>query len=128
MGRLRGLFTGSARTTAKLVVRTCGHPGCRIRASLCDVDHIEPWVAGDGRTDQHNADARCNPHNRYRHRARWRSRRATNGRVYSIRADGTIVLPAGERPPDFFSPDDDPAEDARLRRLARARASALCAG
>ena len=44
-------------------------------------------------TDQNNADIRCGPHNRFKHRQRWRTRRDTNGRTYSIRPDNTIVLP-----------------------------------
>ena len=39
--------------------RRCSHPGCQIPASLCDVDHMQSWGADHGRTDQHNADARC---------------------------------------------------------------------
>jgi hypothetical protein len=125
MGRLQRLFTGSARTAAQLLTRTCTHPGCTIPAHLCDIDHMQPWAAANGHTNQHNAAPLCNPHDRHKHRAKWHTRRATNGRIYSIRADGTIVLPAGERPPNFHDPDNDPATLAHITHIARQRALAL---
>lgn len=124
MGWAQRLFTGSARTAAQLLAQRCSHPGCVIPATVCDVDHMQPWVEG-GRTDQHNADARCGPQDRHKHRARWETRRATSARVYTIRGDGTVILPVGERCPEFFDPDDDPVEIARQVRLTKARCAAL---
>jgi hypothetical protein len=153
LGRRQRLFTGSARDAAKLMVRHCEHPGCELPAEWCEVDHAVEWAEDDGPTDQQNARIRCGTHNREKHRKRWRTRRATNGRSYTIRTDGTIMLPAGARAPTFTAPAprpgidpgtdldadldrdpdldrdlDDPAEIARLTLLARKRLAALSAG
>ncbi|MDW3213942.1 MAG: HNH endonuclease signature motif containing protein [Ilumatobacteraceae bacterium] len=112
LGRRQRLFTGSAREAAKLLTRTCTHPDCRVPSRFAEVDHIDEWAGGSGATDQHNADVRCGGHNRFEHRQRWRTRRDRNGRSSSIRPDGTIVLPVGEREPDLTSDE--------LTRIARA--------
>ncbi len=125
VGRRRRLFTGSAREAAKLLVHHCEHPGCGLPADFCDVDHAEEWADG-GLTDQTNARIRCGSHNVDKSKHRWRVRRATNGRTYTIRSDGTIMLPVGVRPPTF--PDDDdhsPEEIIRLIGIARQRAASL---
>lgn len=119
LGRERRLFTGGARVAAQLAARHCSHPGCDVPALRCDVDHVDEWVADDGRTDQRNADPKCGVHDRFKHRERWTSRRSEHGRVYTRRADGTIVLPVGEREPDLSF---DEAE-----RLIRKRMEALIA-
>lgn len=117
LGRRQRLFSGSAREAAKLLARTCTHPGCGVRSRCAEIDHVDEWAGGHGATDQHNADVRCGVHNRFKHRQRWRTRRDEHGRSYSIRSDGTIVLPVGEREPDL-SVDE-------MTRLARTRAAAL---
>lgn len=109
MGRRRRLYTGSAREAAKLLITRCQHPGCRLPARFSDVDHADEWVADRGATDQANADIRCGPHNRAKSRHRWRTRRATDGTTYTLRADGTVMLPVGARPPEFAEPDDLPS-------------------
>ena len=123
MGRRRRLFEGAAREAAKLLVLRCEHPGCELPAEFCDVDHADEWTDG-GQTDQHNSRVRCGSHNVDKNTHRWRSTRATNGRTYTIRQDGSILLPVGVRPPTFPS-DDDPGHVAHLTRLARQRAAAL---
>jgi hypothetical protein len=123
MGRRRRLFEGPAREAAKLLVLRCEHPGCELPAELCDVDHADEWTDG-GSTNQSNSRIRCGSHNVDKSKHRWRSRRATNGRTYTIRSDGTIMLPVGVRPPTF--PDeDDPDDIEHLTKLTRERASAL---
>lgn len=119
MGHKQRLFAGSGRLAATLLALHCSHNGCDVPAALCDVDHMDEWAAG-GATDQVNADNRCGRHDRFKHRARWRSRRAPNGRVYNVRPDDTIVLPVGERPPDLTA--DELARTAR-RRLHEATRS-----
>jgi hypothetical protein len=128
LGRRQRLFTGAAREAAKLLIVRCEHPGCVLPADFCDVDHATEWAHG-GRTDQTNSRIRCGGHNIDKTKKRWRSRRATNGRTYTIRTDGTIMLPVGVRPPTFPDEDDpeSPAEIERLTRLARARAAAITA-
>lgn len=126
-GRRQRLFAGAAREAAKLLILYCEHPGCDLPADFCDIDHAEEWADG-GATDQANARLRCGSHNTLKSRRRWRSRRATNGRTYTVRADGTIMLPVGARPPTFPSHDeesDDPIEVARATIHARRRAAAL---
>lgn len=117
LGRKRRLFTGSARVAAKLLARRCSHPGCNVAATFSDVDHLDEWARDHGATDQRNADIQCGRHDRFKHRKRWRTRRSTTGRIYSIRSNGTIVLPVGERPPDL-SVDE-------AQRITRARLAAL---
>ena len=112
-GTKQRLFTGLARQAALLLASTCTHPGCRLPARLCQVDHITEWSTGEGATDQRNSAIKCGGHNRFKHRERWTTRRDSCGRVYSLRPDGTIVLPAGERPPDLSI--DELAERTRNR-------------
>ena len=103
LGRTARVFTGPARQAAKLLTTHCDHPGCGLAAQLCEVDHSTEW-SDHGRTDQANAGIECGSHNRLKHRKRWRTRRDIHGRIHTIRADGTIMLPTGTRPPVF--PDE----------------------
>jgi hypothetical protein len=108
LGRKVRVFTGAARDAAKLLAVQCDHLGCALPAELCEVDHSIEWH-DDGPTDQDNAGVRCGHDNREKHRKRWRTRRDTHGRIHTIRADGTIMLPVGVRPPVFpEDPDDEP--------------------
>ena len=111
-GTKQRLFTGHARDAALLLATTCVHPGCRLPARMCEVDHVTPWPAG-GPTNQSNANIECGPHNLFKHRAGWSTRRDDRGRTYNIAPDGTIVLPVGERPPDLTH--DDAVHLARQR-------------
>ena len=103
-GTKQRLFAGLARQAAMLLRRTCESPGCDMPAAWSQVDHNIEWADG-GRTDQDNSNVVCGSHNRIKHRQRWRTRRDDRGRAYTIRADGTIVLPVGERPPDLTPVD-----------------------
>ncbi len=107
LGRRQRLFSGSARDAARVLFVRCEHPGCELPADLCEIDHVVEWVDG-GSTHQANARVLCSSHNTDKTRRRWRSRRATDGRTYTVRADGTIMLPVGVRAPIF--PDEDDAE------------------
>lgn len=94
----RRLFTGVWAVAAHLARPTCEHPGCELAGHLCDVDHRVPYSYG-GATAQPNSAIECSTHNRLKHVRRWRTIRATNQRLITIRPDGTLMLPAGERPP-----------------------------
>jgi hypothetical protein len=107
LGRKVRVFTGPARDAAKLLALHCDHPGCDLPADMCEIDHSTEWSA-DGRTDQDNAGVECGGHNRDKHRKRWRTRRDIHGRTHTIRADGTIMLPVGVRPPTF---PDEPSDE-----------------
>ncbi|MCB0967808.1 MAG: hypothetical protein KDB37_13310 [Ilumatobacter sp.] len=43
----------------------------------------------------------CGVHNRIKHRDQLTCQRDTHGRIHTIRPDGTIILPIGQRPPDL---------------------------
>lgn len=123
MGRAARLFTGPAREAAMLLTRTCEHPGCDLPADFCEVDHAVEWVSGGGGTDQENARVLCGRHNRWKSQNNWQSKRATNGRTYTIRDDGTVVLPVGALEPEF----EDPVETQRQHHFARQRVRELVA-
>jgi hypothetical protein len=46
----------------------------------------------------------CGPHDRWKHANHIRSRRATSGRLFLIKPDGTTVLPIGAREPNWAEP------------------------
>jgi len=118
LGTRSRVFTGAAREAALLLANYCSYPGCEIRARHSQVDHMIEWANG-GTTSQYNAQPRCGPHNRFKHRERWQSKRDERGRTYDIRPDNSIVLPVGERPPDLTHD--------QLDEMARARVRELCA-
>jgi hypothetical protein len=122
LGARKRLFTGNARIAATLLEQFCQHPGCEVPADRCQIDHNQSHTAG-GRTDQVNARPECGPHNRHKYEHGWRTRRAANGRTYNIRADGTLILFVGERPPPFSRADQDDADDqlSGMEYLAAAR-------
>jgi hypothetical protein len=137
MGRKARLFTGPAREAAKLLVRRCDHAGCDLPEDFCEVDHVTEWV-DLGTTDQINAGVDCGHHNREKHRKKLTRRRCVHGQSYTIRPDGSIILPVGTRPPTFpDDSDDDEADEAaddtqddaieiaHQTRRARARLRAL---
>jgi Domain of unknown function (DUF222) len=110
MGRKTRLYTGSARTAAKLLIRHCQRPGCELPADFSQIDHNHEWNT-NGQTNQNNAGIMCGPDNRHKHRERWQRQRSRNGNHYTIRADGTIILPVGARTPTFPSNDDTDVGD-----------------
>lgn len=133
MGRRQRLFTGAAREAARLLLIRCEHPGCELSAELCDIDHSIEWKDG-GSTDQTNSGPECSSHNIAKTRRKWKKRRALDGRNYTIRVDGTIILPVGVRRPIFPADDDHDADDdhtreeiAQLEQRARSRTAALTA-
>jgi len=109
-------FRGSARQAAFLLHHRCEHPGCDTPATWSQVDHNHEW-SHEGRTNQHNATVQDGFHNRFKHQAGWRGYKATNRRTYWKRRDGTLVLPAGERPPDLTSAELDEVIDRRIAAL-----------
>lgn len=57
---------------------TCVFPGCRMPATACDFDHIEPWADG-GPTSTSNGAPVCRHDHTLRHRAGWTYQRLDNG-------------------------------------------------
>jgi hypothetical protein len=65
LGERTRFFTGPLREAILLRDRRCQHPGCRIPAHNCQVDHVEPRSKG-GLTNQDNGQAGCDHHNRHK--------------------------------------------------------------
>ena len=94
----RRLFSGPWAVAAHLARPTCEHPGCELPGHLCDIDHRVPYPRG-GPTAQYNSAIECNTHNRLKHTRGWQTLRALNRRLITVRPDGTLMLPVGERRP-----------------------------
>lgn len=62
LGARTRFFTGPLREAILLRDRRCTHPGCRVPAHHCQVDHKQPH-SKHGPTDQFNGQAHCDPHN-----------------------------------------------------------------
>jgi hypothetical protein len=65
LGTRTRFFTGPLREAILLRDRHCQHPGCRVPAQNCQVDHIVPRSKG-GLTVQGNGQAGCDHHNRHK--------------------------------------------------------------
>ena len=65
LGERTRFFTGPRREAILLRDRRCQHPGCRVPAHNCQVDHIEPRSKG-GLTTQDNGQPECGHHNRHK--------------------------------------------------------------
>lgn len=123
LGTTSRLFTGSARTAALLLADRCEFPGCTIPKRRAQVDHNHEHHDG-GPTDQHNANIACGHHNRVKHRQGWTIRRDQRGRAYTLRPDGSIILPVGERPPDLTIDELTRCARQRIRTLTPMAANA----
>lgn len=67
-GRDVRLFTGALRQAIIHAARTCAAPGCEVRASRCEIDHIQP-AAGHGPTNAANGRPLCRTDHRHRTRS-----------------------------------------------------------
>ncbi len=118
-GRSRRLFGGAARDAVRLMARHCGYPGCAVKASSGQVDHLDEWERDDGPTDLANAGIACGHHNRVKHRTGLRVRRDRQGRLFTLRPNGEPMLPAGRTPPGEIDLFTDAEHDRFVRdRLA----------
>lgn len=78
--------TTSRRPTADLRRRvtarypTCIHPGCRMPATQCDLDHGEDWAKG-GLTTLCNLAPLCRHHHRLKHLTGWTYRKLADGAI-----------------------------------------------
>ena len=104
LGRTQRLFTGNSREAARLLVTRCSARGCDVPARFCDIDHLQP-ASELGPTNQANSTPLCGTHNRHKHRSRLRPRRTASGDIRLIKPDGTLIAPAGERPPQWSEPE-----------------------
>jgi hypothetical protein len=84
--------------------RRCRFPGCRARATRCDLDHTTPWPHGS--TSEDNLCCLCRHHHRLRHQAPgWQIHRLPDGGLQ-------WTLPGGQQittyPPRYGTDDADP--------------------
>jgi hypothetical protein len=64
-------------------------PGCQVRASACDLDHVTPWPAGPTAPD--NLMALCRRHHQLKQRLQWRVRLHPDATVTWWYPDGRIL-------------------------------------
>lgn len=74
LGRTRYEVSEPLRRWISTRDRTCRFPGCRRRATACQVDHVDPWDDG-GRTDAGNLQALCTRHHQLKTHRGWRATR-----------------------------------------------------
>lgn len=89
-GRERRLFSGAARDAVLTLSARCTHPGCRVRAGRCQIDHLVEWHQG-GETCPGNGGVGCGRHNRLKHRNRYTVKRDAQGLWHTLRPDGTEI-------------------------------------
>jgi hypothetical protein len=91
---------------------TCRAPGCGRAASLCDVDHVLPWLPA-GRTNDDNLAHLCRRHHRLKGSGYWRTELDDRGRMLWVSpwSHRYVTEPAEEpRPPVIrLRADDDAA-------------------
>jgi hypothetical protein len=114
LGRSRYEVSALLRRWITARDRTCRFPGCRRRASRCQVDHIDPWDDG-GPTDAANLQALCTRHHQLKTHRGWRATRdPSTGRTtwtspldrqYLVDPEPVPVTAPGSSPPD---PDPPP--------------------
>ncbi len=111
LGRTRYEVSEPLRRWISARDRTCRFPGCRRRATACQVDHIDPWDAG-GRTDAANLQALCTRHHQLKTHRGWRVARDLDtgrtrwisplGRTYLVDPEPLVAVnPSGAGPPPF---------------------------
>ncbi len=83
------LFSGSARDAAIIQSTRCIWPGCWLRASACEADHLHPYGEG-GRTNPGDGAPLCGRHNRWKQKG-YRTRRDPDGTWHTTRPDGTDI-------------------------------------
>ena len=92
LGRSRYEVSEPLRRWISARDRTCRFPGCRRRATACQVDHIDPWDEG-GRTDAANLQALCTRHHQLKTHRGWRvTRDPDTGRTHWISPMGRTYL------------------------------------
>lgn len=77
-GTTRRRPTAEQRRFVEAHHRTCIHPGCRMPAADCDLDHTKEWATG-GRTMVENLPPACRHDHILRHEGGWSYRRMEDG-------------------------------------------------
>lgn len=114
LGRSRYEISEALRRWIVARDRTCRFPGCRRRASACQVDHVEAWEDGGG-TDAANLQALCTRHHQLKTHRGWQVTRDDDtgrttwvspmGRVYVVDPEQVLIPPVRKVEPD---PDPPP--------------------
>jgi hypothetical protein len=117
LGRSRYEVSEPLRRWISARDRTCRFPGCRRRATACQVDHIDPWDDG-GRTDADNLQALCTRHHQLKTHCRWRSARDPDtgrthwisplGRTHVVDPEPVLVPASGSPVCGSSPPEPDP--------------------
>ena len=82
------LFTGARREIVLLHAQRCIWPGCAIRGSRCQADHLHDHQHG-GTTSLDNGAPLCRKHNDHKSRNGYRIARDSDGYWHTHRPDGT---------------------------------------
>jgi len=108
LGRTRYEVSEPLRRWIAARDRTCRFPGCRRRATACQVDHIDAWDDG-GRTDARNLQALCTRHHQLKTHRGWRATRDPDtgrtrwtsplGREHVVDPEPVLVPASGSPPP-----------------------------
>ena len=80
----------AARDAVLALSPRCTHPGCRVRAGRCQIDHLTEWHQG-GETCPDNGGVGCGRHNRMKHRRGYTVTRDRLGMWHTLRPDGTEI-------------------------------------
>lgn len=78
-GTTRRRPTAEQRRYVEARHRTCVHPGCRMPAADCDLDHTKEWAKG-GKTLVDNLPPACRHDHILRHEGGWSYRKTSDGR------------------------------------------------
>jgi hypothetical protein len=76
---------------------TCAGPGCRIPASQCDFDHLQPWVHL-GPTSDRNGGPKCR-HDHTLKQHGWKHRRVNRQDIWTSPLGHTYTYPINDHPP-----------------------------
>lgn len=108
LGRSRYAVSDPLRRWISARDRTCRFPGCRYRATACQIDHIDPWDDG-GPTDAGNLQALCTRHHQLKTHRGWRATRDPEtgrthwisplDRAYDVDPEQVQLPAAGSSPP-----------------------------
>jgi hypothetical protein len=114
---ISGQYEPSSRIARHVITRDrhCIHPGCRRRASNCELDHRVPWPAGP--TTAQNLEPLCKRHHDLKHHSNWRVHRCPDGsyqwtsptrHTYRYRPPELPVPEPAQRFAELAKKDDEP--------------------
>ncbi len=71
VGRSARTVNRAQRRALRAMHRTCGHPGCTVAFSACNIHHVRWWQRDRGPTDIDNLLPLCERHHHIVHEGRW---------------------------------------------------------